>query len=204
MTLSPARAPRAADLRATGVRRLTATLYGYAFLDDFVLLYPVYALLFSDTGLSLWQVSSLFALWSITGIRLEVPSGAWADAVSRRLLLWLGPLLTAAHASEHGADRAAALADPQLDRLAVAVGHQGQEGVRPLRRVPGHRVVRFEDYGEVRVASRGRRGSPPDPARLQVVGQPRRRFAHRAGVEGARAFQVARRQPGGDHEDAGP
>jgi MFS family permease len=96
MTLSPARAPRAADLRATGVRRLTATLYGYAFLDDFVLLYPVYALLFSDTGLSLWQVSSLFALWSITGILLEVPSGAWADAVSRRLLLWLGPLLTAA------------------------------------------------------------------------------------------------------------
>lgn len=27
---------------------------------------------------------------------MEVPSGAWADAVSRRLLLWLGPLLTAA------------------------------------------------------------------------------------------------------------
>ncbi|MEE1836872.1 MFS transporter [Streptomyces sp. SP17KL33] len=93
MTLSPARAPGVAT---TGVRRLTATLYGYAFLDDFVLLYPVYALLFSDTGLSIWQISSLFALWSITGIVLEVPSGAWADAVSRRLLLWVGPLLTAA------------------------------------------------------------------------------------------------------------
>ncbi|MFG3153572.1 MFS transporter [Streptomyces sp. NPDC048219] len=79
-----------------GYRRLTATLYGYAFLDDFVLLYPVYALLFSDAGLSVWQISSLFALWSITGVLLEVPSGAWADAVSRRLLLWLGPLLTAA------------------------------------------------------------------------------------------------------------
>ncbi|MDF3149921.1 MFS transporter, partial [Streptomyces sp. T21Q-yed] len=89
MTLSPARVP------ATGVRRLTATLYGYSFLDDFVLLYPVYALLFADTGLSLWQISSLFALWSTTGVLLEVPSGAWADAVSRRLLLWLGPLLTA-------------------------------------------------------------------------------------------------------------
>ncbi|MBT2419836.1 MFS transporter [Streptomyces sp. ISL-22] len=89
MTLSPARVP------ATGVRRLTATLYGYSFLDDFVLLYPVYALLFADTGLSLWQISSLFALWSLTGVLLEVPSGAWADAVSRRLLLWLGPLLTA-------------------------------------------------------------------------------------------------------------
>ncbi|MFI1567658.1 MFS transporter [Streptomyces sp. NPDC020490] len=90
MTLTPVRAP------AVGVRRLTATLYGYAFLDDFVLLYPVYALLFSDTGLSVWQISSLFALWSATGVLLEVPSGAWADAVSRRLLLWLGPLLTAA------------------------------------------------------------------------------------------------------------
>ncbi|MFJ8544901.1 MFS transporter [Streptomyces sp. NPDC093586] len=79
-----------------GYRRLTATLYGYAFLDDFVLLYPVYALLFSDAGLSVWQISSLFALWSVTGVLLEVPSGAWADAVSRRLLLWFGPLLTAA------------------------------------------------------------------------------------------------------------
>ncbi|NUP23827.1 MAG: MFS transporter [Streptomyces sp.] len=89
MTLSPARVP------ATAVRRLTTTLYGYSFLDDFVLLYPVYALLFADTGLSLWQISSLFALWSITGVVLEVPSGAWADAVSRRRLLWIGPLLTA-------------------------------------------------------------------------------------------------------------
>ncbi|MFG3656425.1 MFS transporter [Streptomyces sp. NPDC047706] len=75
---------------------MTRTLYGYAFLDDFVLLYPVYALLFGDNGLSLGQISSLFALWSVTGVLLEVPSGAWADAVSRRLLLLLGPLLTAA------------------------------------------------------------------------------------------------------------
>ncbi|MEU2599411.1 MFS transporter [Streptomyces hirsutus] len=90
MTSAPTRAP---DLR---VRRLTTTLYGYAFLEDFVLLYPVYALLFSDTGLTVWQISSLFALWSVTGVLLEVPSGVWADAVSRRLLLWLGPLLTAA------------------------------------------------------------------------------------------------------------
>jgi MFS family permease len=90
MTSTPTRVP---DVR---VRRLTTTLYGYAFLDDFVLLYPVYALLFSDTGLAVWQISSLFALWSVTGVLLEVPSGVWADAVSRRLLLWLGPLLTAA------------------------------------------------------------------------------------------------------------
>ncbi|MCM2517709.1 MFS transporter [Streptomyces griseoincarnatus] len=90
MTLTPT---RAVDVR---VRRLTTTLYGYSFLEEFVLLYPVYALLFSDTGLSVWQISSLFALWSVTAVVLEVPSGAWADAVSRRLLLVVGPLLTGA------------------------------------------------------------------------------------------------------------
>ncbi|MDH6466445.1 MFS family permease [Micromonospora sp. A200] len=79
-----------------GVRRLAATLYGYAFLQDLVLLYPVYALLFSDTGLSIGQISSLFVVWSATSILLEVPSGAWADAVSRRLLLCLAPLLAGA------------------------------------------------------------------------------------------------------------
>ncbi|MFJ9717868.1 MFS transporter [Streptomyces sp. NPDC101213] len=92
MTHSPVRAP----VGAPGVRRLTTTLYGYAFLDEFVLLYPVYALLFADTGLSVGQTSSLFVIWSATGVLLEVPSGAWADAVSRRLPLWLGPLLGAA------------------------------------------------------------------------------------------------------------
>nr|WP_234436999.1 MFS transporter [Streptomyces sp. NBRC 110468] len=71
-------------------------MYAYAFLDEFVLLYPVYALLFADSGLSVGQISSLFVLWSLTGVLLEVPSGAWADAVSRRLLLWIGPLLGAA------------------------------------------------------------------------------------------------------------
>ncbi|MEU6353765.1 MFS transporter [Streptomyces sp. NPDC047072] len=74
---------------------MTRTLYAYAFLDDLVLLYPVYALLFADTGMSLWQISSLFALWSVTAVVLEVPSGALADAVSRRLLLWIGPLFNA-------------------------------------------------------------------------------------------------------------
>jgi MFS family permease len=92
---------RSRDGRATApasnsaARRIATTLYAYFFLDDFVLLYPVYALLFSDTGLSVWQISSLFLIWSGTSVVLEVPSGAWADAVSRRLLLIAGPLLTA-------------------------------------------------------------------------------------------------------------
>lgn len=60
-----------------------------------MLLYPVYTLLFSDAGLSVWQISSLFVIWSVSSLVLEVPSGAWADATSRRRLLVVGPLLTA-------------------------------------------------------------------------------------------------------------
>ena len=70
-------------------------MYAYLFLDDFVLLYPVYTLLFNDTGLSVWQISSLFVIWSVSSLVLEVPSGALADATSRRRLLIVGPLLTA-------------------------------------------------------------------------------------------------------------
>jgi MFS family permease len=55
----------------------------------------VYTLLFSDAGLSVWQISSLFVIWSVSSMAFEVPSGAWADATSRRRLLIVGPLLTA-------------------------------------------------------------------------------------------------------------
>jgi MFS family permease len=74
---------------------LVTKLYIYAFLGEFILLYPVYTLLFTDAGLSVAETSSLFVIWSVTGMVLEVPSGAWADAVSRRLILCLGPLLAA-------------------------------------------------------------------------------------------------------------
>ncbi|MDX6334652.1 MAG: hypothetical protein QOG05_1992 [Streptosporangiaceae bacterium] len=77
-------------------KRLAVTLYAYAFLDDLVVLYPVYVLLFAHTGLSVAQISSLFIIWSVTGLVLEVPAGVCADAVSRRLMLALGPLLSAA------------------------------------------------------------------------------------------------------------
>lgn len=77
-------------------KRLVRTLYVYTFLDELVLLYPVYALLFTETGLSVAETSSLFVIWSVTGLVLEVPSGALADAVSRRLLLCAGPVLAAA------------------------------------------------------------------------------------------------------------
>ncbi len=53
----------------------------------------MYALLFVDHGMSAGQISSLFALWSVTAFTLEVPSGALADRVSRRRLLALAMVL---------------------------------------------------------------------------------------------------------------
>ncbi len=72
--------------------RLATRLYAYVFFEDLVLLYPLYAVLFAQTGLSTAQISSLFVLWALTSLLVEVPSGVWADLVSRRLMLVLAPL----------------------------------------------------------------------------------------------------------------
>ncbi|RJQ79894.1 MFS transporter [Pseudonocardiaceae bacterium YIM PH 21723] len=50
---------------------------------------------FLDSGLTTAQVSTLFALWSTTALLTEVPSGALADRVSRRLLLTIAALVKA-------------------------------------------------------------------------------------------------------------
>ena len=60
-----------------------------------MLLYPVYALLFADAGLTTAQISSLFAVWSVVAFAFEVPSGALADVWSRRGLHAVGAFLTA-------------------------------------------------------------------------------------------------------------
>ena len=60
-----------------------------------MLLYPVYALLFADAGLSTGAISSLFAIWSIVSFLAEVPSGALADRWSKRGLFAVGSAITA-------------------------------------------------------------------------------------------------------------
>ncbi|MFD0904608.1 MFS transporter [Actinomadura sediminis] len=61
-----------------------------------MVLYPVYAVLFADAGLSPAEISSLFVIWSVTTFLLELPSGLWADVFSRRWLLVAAPLLAGA------------------------------------------------------------------------------------------------------------
>ncbi|WP_345378051.1 MFS transporter [Pseudonocardia yuanmonensis] len=59
-------------------------------------LYPLYALFFADHGMSGAQISALFAIWSVTGLVAEVPSGALSDRFSRRRVLAAGGVLQAA------------------------------------------------------------------------------------------------------------
>ncbi|MET0695307.1 MAG: MFS transporter [Propionibacteriaceae bacterium] len=63
---------------------LTRRMLTWAFLADFIPLYPLYALFFTASGLSVLQISALFAIWSAVGIVAEVPTGALADRFSRR------------------------------------------------------------------------------------------------------------------------
>ncbi len=68
----------------------------WALVADVVPLYPLYALLFADAGLSDADVSALLALWSVTVVLAEVPSGALADRFSRRAVVPVGCLVTVA------------------------------------------------------------------------------------------------------------
>lgn len=77
------------------MRRFLRIIYLYQFLDDFILVFPVYALLFQDNGLNTFQISLLFIIWSLVTVVLEVPTGALADKYSRRNLLILGEIIRA-------------------------------------------------------------------------------------------------------------
>lgn len=78
------------------MRGLTARTLLFAFTADLIPLYALYALLFAAHGLSPAEISALLAIWSATAFLLEIPTGPWADTVSRRALLILsGVLLTA-------------------------------------------------------------------------------------------------------------
>ncbi|MFJ4656097.1 MFS transporter [Nocardia sp. NPDC088792] len=78
------------------MRGLTARTLLFAFTADLIPLYALYALLFAAHGLSTARISALLAIWSATTFLLEIPTGPWADTVSRRVLLILsGVLLTA-------------------------------------------------------------------------------------------------------------
>lgn len=67
----------------------------WALIADFVPLYPLYAVLFVERGLSGAEISALFAIWSAVGVAAEIPTGVLADRFSRRSSLVVGGILQA-------------------------------------------------------------------------------------------------------------
>ena len=77
-------------------RRLTRRWVAWALLAETIPIYPLYALLFADTGLSGARISTLFLLWSAVGIVAEVPTGVLADRFSHRAALTASTVFQAA------------------------------------------------------------------------------------------------------------
>lgn len=82
--------------RCIFMKNLLAKLYAYKFFEDFVVIYPLYAVMFTDYGMEPWEVGTLLTGWSVTAFLLEVPSGVWADKYSRKHLLFTGQAIRAA------------------------------------------------------------------------------------------------------------
>ena len=72
-----------------------AKIYLYSFFDELIFIYPLYAVMFVDHGLSALEISALLTVWSLTVFALEVPSGVLADKYSRKNILFLGQLIRA-------------------------------------------------------------------------------------------------------------
>lgn len=75
------------------MKKFLSKIYAFKFFDDFVLIYPLYTVMFTDFSMEPWQVATLLAIWSTTAFLLEVPSGVWADKYSRKNILFVGQLI---------------------------------------------------------------------------------------------------------------
>ena len=64
-----------------------ARVYGFKFFDAFILIFPLYAVMFVDAGLTPVQISVALTAWSATAFVLEIPAGVVADRLPRRTVL---------------------------------------------------------------------------------------------------------------------
>ncbi|MEM7322777.1 MAG: MFS transporter [Actinomycetota bacterium] len=68
-------------------RAVRTRMYAMAWVDEFGPLYALYTLWFNDNGITTAQISIVFLVWAAVAIVLEIPSGAVADLMDRRVLL---------------------------------------------------------------------------------------------------------------------
>ena len=67
--------------------RAIYSFYCNSGLREVIPIYPLYAIMFTEHGVSPIGLSALFVTWSIVGLLVEVPSGALADTYSRKWLI---------------------------------------------------------------------------------------------------------------------
>lgn len=68
-------------------RRSLFGFYSAGAFREIIPIYPLYSVMFLDNGITPFELSALFIIWALVGLILEVPSGALADAVSRKWLV---------------------------------------------------------------------------------------------------------------------
>jgi MFS family permease len=73
-----------------------ARVYAFKFFDAFILIFPLYAVMFVEAGLSPSQISIALITWSATAFVLEVPAGVVADRLPRKWVLAAAQLARAA------------------------------------------------------------------------------------------------------------
>lgn len=73
-------------------RHIEPVWLAQSFLDDLILIYPVYAIMMLAQGVNEFELSVLFVIWALASFAFEIPSGMVADKVDRRLYIFAGSL----------------------------------------------------------------------------------------------------------------
>jgi MFS family permease len=69
-----------------------ARVYTFKLFDAFILIFPLYVVMFADAGLTPIEISICLIAWSVVNFVLQVPSGVIADRYSRRRILAIAQL----------------------------------------------------------------------------------------------------------------
>lgn len=81
--------------RAQANRFIEPVWLGQSFLDDLVLVYPVYAIMMLEHGVGELDLTLLFVIWSASSLTFEIPSGVLGDLLDRRAYVIVGSLIRA-------------------------------------------------------------------------------------------------------------
>lgn len=75
--------------------KFTKLIYGYEFFNSFLVIYPLYAIMFQDNGMDDTQISLLFIFWSVSVLVFQVPVSFMTRRFSYKSLIVVGQLLKA-------------------------------------------------------------------------------------------------------------